>query len=94
MLHKAFLLLTKFFHLSVNVQYFSILQNDDWISLKPAVASSEDGRFFTLEHTFTNLVAGVYEAQLKAKNSYGWSELSETKTFPKGMSNKPYSLLM
>lgn len=65
------------------------LQIDDWIALKPTVISSEDGRIFTLVQTFSDLKPGVYVAQLKAKNSYGWSEYSAVSPFPKGMKIEP-----
>uniref|UniRef100_A0A1B6HW17 Ig-like domain-containing protein n=1 Tax=Homalodisca liturata TaxID=320908 RepID=A0A1B6HW17_9HEMI len=58
-------------------------EKDEWVVVKPTVTSSPEGRIFTVKHTLTDTVPGVYVAQLKAKNNYGWSEFSSVSTFPR-----------
>jgi len=56
---------------------------DEWISVNPAVVPPTEGRFYIVKHVFPNLPPGVYNAQLKARNVHGWSEMSSKVTFPR-----------
>ncbi|XP_054289217.1 neogenin-like [Macrosteles quadrilineatus] len=58
-------------------------ESDEWTSVKPSVTAPYDGRFYIMKHTLQGLEPGVYNAQLKAKNIHGWSEMSTKITFPK-----------
>ncbi|BES89469.1 Hypothetical protein NTJ_02277 [Nesidiocoris tenuis] len=58
-------------------------QDDEWITVNPEVKPGNNG-VYTLSHHFTNLLPDTYAAKLRAKNVYGYSELSEEEIFSGG----------
>nr|XP_024214777.1 protein amalgam-like isoform X2 [Halyomorpha halys] len=55
-------------------------EEDQWKTASPSV-TSEGENVYMARHTLKNLEQGTYLAQIRAKNSYGWSSLSEVKSF-------------
>ncbi|KAK5639870.1 hypothetical protein RI129_010681 [Pyrocoelia pectoralis] len=59
----------------------------DWMTLHPEVSNAE-GNLYTVNGTFVNLSGGHYEAKLRSRNTYGWSEYSSIVRFKSGGHHK------
>ncbi|XP_031355996.1 protein amalgam-like isoform X2 [Photinus pyralis] len=68
------------------IQYKKVA-NSDWLILHPEVSNAE-GNLYTVNGTFTNLPGGHYEAKLRSRNTYGWSDYSPVVHFKSGGHHK------
>lgn len=59
---------------------YKLETEEEWKSARPTVESTS-GNIFTAKHKLTGLQPGSYQTKLKAKNQYGWSQLSDTQVF-------------
>ncbi|KAF5297426.1 hypothetical protein FQR65_LT01357 [Abscondita terminalis] len=57
--------------------------NTDWKVFHPEVSNPE-GNLYTINSTFANLPGGHYEAKIRSKNTYGWSDYSPVVKFKNG----------
>lgn len=57
--------------------------DDSWTVAKPTVTNGV-GNLFTVEHTIVGLQPGSYEAILRARNDFGWSQPSKPHVFTGG----------
>ncbi|CAH1389433.1 unnamed protein product [Nezara viridula] len=55
-------------------------EDDQWKTASPLV-TTEGESIYIARYTLKNLEQGTYFAKIRAKNSYGWSSLSEMKSF-------------
>ncbi|XP_063981455.1 neurotrimin-like [Diachasmimorpha longicaudata] len=55
---------------------------NQWIKMKPQVKDGQENNFF-VENNFENLLPGVYQVTLTAKNDFGWSPQSSVHEFRK-----------
>lgn len=55
-------------------------EDDQWKTAYPTV-TTEGESVYIARHTLKNLEQGTYFAKIRARNSYGWSSLSEMKSF-------------
>ncbi|XP_015110266.1 neurotrimin [Diachasma alloeum] len=55
---------------------------DKWIEVKPQVKDGQENNFFVENH-FENLLPGVYQVRLLARNDFGWSPQSSIHEFRK-----------
>lgn len=68
-----------------DITYFCcIVQAEGWKSTRPTVDSPSSGNVYTAKHKLSDLPPGSYQAKLKAKNQFGWSQLSEPQVFSGG----------
>ncbi|XP_018319177.1 hemicentin-1 [Agrilus planipennis] len=54
--------------------------DEKWNVVKPEVSNPE-GNIYTIKQELPNLGQGQYEAKVRSRNTYGWSQWSETKNF-------------
>ncbi|XP_075212807.1 limbic system-associated membrane protein-like [Lycorma delicatula] len=69
--------------ISIYELLYRLQDKGEWKSIDVPVEGSErpGTNTFIAKHTLNELEPGTYQAQLRAKNIYGWSELSELHTF-------------
>lgn len=69
-----------------SVRFFEMtfLQDSKWIEAYPEVVNPENN-IYTIKYTFLDGAGGgPYEARVRSKNTYGWSEFSEVQKFANG----------
>lgn len=59
------------------------MNQQEWSFEKPEVLKNSVKNIYTAEYLFKNLPPNKYEAVLKARNEFGWSELSSIRSFRK-----------
>lgn len=57
--------------------------NGNWVIVRPAI-DDPIGNKYTIKHALEGLSPGKYAAKLRARNTHGWSELSEQHFFDGG----------